>query len=181
MPAAKLTWYAVYTHSKAEKKVAAELAKNGIDHYLPLQMTIRQWSDRKKKVLMPLIKSYIFVHITPKEHISVVKVWGVMKIIHFGGKPVSIPDWQIRNLKILLDAEVPIGRDYDEFETGNEVHITQGSLKGLRGKILHVKGQHKLVISIDALNYNLTVDIDPRFVDPVAGNPVGEFPSGLKD
>jgi len=160
-------WYAAYTHSKAEKKVACELSKIGIEHYLPLIMTIRQWSDRKKKVEVPLIRSYIFVHITHKEHLPVLQVPGVVKIVHFCGKPVPITDWQIQNLKILLGAAVPMTTEFRDFEKGEEVQITQGSLKGLRGKILRVKGQHKLIISINALDYNLTIDINPAFVHPI--------------
>ena len=167
MPPAKTLWYAAYTNAKAEKKVASELVKQGIDHYLPLQLTIRQWSDRKKKVEIPLISSYIFVHITPKEHLPVLQVPGVVKIVHFCGKPVPIPEWQIRNLKILLGSDVPITSEFRDFEKGEDVQITQGPLKGLRGKIQHVKGQHKLVIGISALDYNLTIDIDPHFVESV--------------
>jgi transcription antitermination factor NusG len=160
-------WYAAYTSAKAEKKVARELTRLGIDHYLPLVSTIRQWSDRKKKVEIPLISSYIFVHITPKEHLPVLQVSGVANIVHFCGKPVPIPDWQIENLKIVLGSAVKVTREIRQFEKGEEVRIMRGSLVGLRGKILHIKGKHKLVMSIDALEYNLTIDIDPLFVEPV--------------
>ena len=43
-------WYAVYTKPRAEKKAALALTELGIEHYLPLQTSIKQWSDRKKKV-----------------------------------------------------------------------------------------------------------------------------------
>jgi transcription antitermination factor NusG len=165
MPPSKPIWYAAYTHSKAEKTVAVELVKIGVEYYLPLQWTIRQWSDRKKKVQIPLIKSYIFVHIRPKEHMQVLQVPGVVKIVHFDGKPVPIPEWQIQNLRILMGAHVQVSSVAKDFEKGEEVQIANGPLKGLRGKILQMNGQRKLVISIDALDYNLTVDIDPVFVE----------------
>jgi transcription antitermination factor NusG len=167
MTVTKPAWYAVYTHSRAEKKVARELEKQGIQYYLPLYKTIRQWSDRKKKVEEVLIRSYLFVRIVEKEYMPVLKTPGVITIIHFSGKPVPIPDWQIENLKIVLGAEVPVTNEIKELEKGREVRITRGSLEGLRGIILKVKGHHKLVISINALNYNMTIDIDPRFVETV--------------
>lgn len=163
----KPVWYAAYTRSRAEKKVAQELEESGIDHYLPLITTIRQWSDRKKKVIIPLIRSYIFVHITRREHLPVLEIPGVVKIIHFCGRPVPIPEWQIRNLKILLGSEVPISTDTRRYIRGEEVQISQGSLKGLRGKIIRVRGGHKLVITINALDYNLTIDINPAFVEKI--------------
>ncbi len=111
-------WYAAYTHSRAEKKVARELEKQGIEHYLPLIKTLKQWTDRKKKVEEPLIRSYIFVHITEKEYMDVLHTAGVMTIVRFSGKPVAIPDWQIENLKILLGTSLPITVENREFVDG---------------------------------------------------------------
>ena len=162
-----LQWYAAYTHSRAEKKVARELAKQGIEHYLPLVKTLKQWTDRKKKVEEPLIRSYIFVHITEKEYLDVLHTAGVMTIVRFSGKPVAIPDWQIENLKILLGASLPITVENREFVAGEEVRITRGTLEGLRGIIQQIKGEHKLVISIHALHYHMTVDINPAYVEAV--------------
>jgi transcriptional antiterminator RfaH len=161
-------WYAAYTHSRAEKKVARELEKQGIEHYLPLVKTIRQWTDRKKKVEEPLIRSYIFVHIVEKEYMDVLHTAGVMTIVRFSGKPVAIPDWQIENLKILLGTSLPITVENHDFVPGEEVRITRGTLEGLRGIIRQIKGEHKLVISINALHYHMTVDIDPTFVEAVS-------------
>ena len=165
MPRRNQIWYAAYTKFKAEKKVAQYLGEQGFDHFLPLIWTLRQWSDRKKKVQIPLIKSYIFVHVTEKERLRVLQIPGVVKIVSFGGKPVPIPDWQIQNLKILIGAEIPVSTDIKDFERGEQVIITSGSLKGQRGTIIYVKGQRKLAISIEALDYNLTIDIDKYYVE----------------
>ena len=43
-------WYAIYTRPRAEKQVYQRLTESGIETYLPMQKTIRQWSDRKKIV-----------------------------------------------------------------------------------------------------------------------------------
>jgi len=167
MPPSKPFWYAAYTRCKSEKKVAFELARQGIEHYLPLQTTIRQWSDRKKKVQVPLIRSYVFVRITLKEYLAVLQIPWVVNIVHFSGKPVPVPDWQIDNLKILLGAGIPIQRKFHELEKGQEVCINQGPLQGLRGTIISVRRRHMFAIRIHALNYNLTIDIDPGFVEKV--------------
>jgi transcriptional antiterminator RfaH len=163
--AGKRVWYAAYTHFRAEKRVARELSKRGVENFLPLYKTIKQWSDRKKKVEEVLIRSYIFVHITRKEFLPVLTTSGVMTIIHFSGKPVPIPDWQIQNLKIVVGANVPVTSNIHKLTKGREVLINRGSLQGLRGTILRVKGHHKIVISIQALNYSLSIDIDPAFVE----------------
>ena len=56
-----LNWYVVYTKPLTEKKVATRLTELGIEVYLPLYTTVRQWSDRKKKLEKPLINSVVFV------------------------------------------------------------------------------------------------------------------------
>jgi transcriptional antiterminator RfaH len=157
-------WYAAYTRSRNEKKVARELDEQHIEYYLPLYKTIRQWSDRKKKVEVPLINSYIFVRIVEREYLKVLQTTGVVHIICFSGKPVPIPDWQIENLKVMLGAEVPFTTEIRELEEGEEVIVRSGPLSGLKGTIVQIKGRHKLLIRISALSYNLILDIDPRYV-----------------
>ena len=61
-----MPWYVLYTNPKAEKKVAEQLNKIGIETYCPLVTKIQQWSDRKKKIEVPLFSSYVFVNI--EEH-----------------------------------------------------------------------------------------------------------------
>jgi transcription antitermination factor NusG len=159
-----LQWYAVYTRSRSEKKVACELDKSGIDHYLPLYNTLHQWSDRRKKVQLPLISCYVFVHITPNEHYVVDQTSGVVCFVHFNGKPVAIPEWQIKNLQILIGSKMTV-EDCRDFKTGSPVRVTMGPLAGLHGIIAEIRGQHKVVICIEALGYNLAVNVDPRMVE----------------
>ena len=160
-------WYAVYTKSRAEKKTAAELIYNGIEVYLPLQKTIRRWSDRRKKVEIPLIRSYIFVKIAGKEYYDVLKTNGVVSVVKFEGKPVSIPDWQIQNLRILLGSGKSFKISIEEFHEGDLVTIKSGVLRGLKGMIKNIRGRNKLVISLDALDFCFTVSIHPALVEPV--------------
>lgn len=158
------SWYAAYTRSRAEKKVANELQKQGIKHYLPLYKTIRQWSDRKKKVELPLIRSYIFIYITKKEYLAVLQTSGIVNIVSFNGTPVPIPDWQIDNLKIMLGAETQIDSQANGYEKGKEVQIIMGPLQGLRGIIIQLNGQHKLIVGVNAINYFFTINVNPSLI-----------------
>ena len=79
-------WYAVYTNSRAEKRVSERISEMGIETFLPLQKTLRQWSDRKKLVEKPLISSYVFVKAVPKEFFPIRTTDGVVKFIMIQGK-----------------------------------------------------------------------------------------------
>ncbi|MBA4322955.1 MAG: antitermination protein NusG, partial [Odoribacter sp.] len=74
-------WYALYTRPRAEKQVYQRLTDAGVETFLPLQKTFRQWSDRKKMVEKPLLSSYIFVKTKSKKFPVVYKTPGVVKFV----------------------------------------------------------------------------------------------------
>ena len=152
-------WYAVYTFSRAEKRVNDRLEETGIETFLPMQKTLRQWSDRKKMVEKPLISSYIFVKVVPKEFLTVKKTEGVVKIISLENKPVVIPEDQMKNLRILCNSDADVLVSDKAYLTGDLVEVIYGSLTGLRGELIRVGRKHKVIIRILEPGMNLTVDI----------------------
>lgn len=152
-------WYAVYTNSRAEKRVSDRLAELGIETFLPLQKTLRQWSDRKKLVEKPLISSYVFVNIIPRDYFTVRKIDGVVKFIMIERKPVPIPEAQITNLRILCGSDSEVQMSNNVYAQGDQVEVIIGSLTGLRGELIRVGRKHKVVIRIIQPGMNLTVDI----------------------
>ena len=152
-------WYAVYTNSRAEKRVSDRIGELDIETFLPLQKTLRQWSDRKKLVEKPLISSYVFVKIIPRDYFTVRKIDGVVKFIMLQGKPVPIPEVQITNLRILCGSDAEVEISTNVYEKGDQVEVTVGSLAGLRGELIRVGRKHKVVIRIIQPGMNLTVDI----------------------
>ena len=60
---------------------------------------IKQWSDRKKKVEIPLINSYVFVNIEDKNRNIVFEVSGVVRYLFWLGKPAVIQEQEIEALK----------------------------------------------------------------------------------
>ena len=163
-------WYAVYTNSRAEKRVSDRLTELGIETFLPLQKTLRQWSDRKKLIEKPLISSYVFVRIIPKEYFAVRKIDGVVKFIMIEGKPVPIPEAQITNLRILCGSDAEVELSTEVYAKGDMVEVTVGSLNGLRGELIRVGRKHKVVIRIIQPGMNLTVDIKTNAIRKLEKN-----------
>jgi transcription antitermination factor NusG len=154
------SWYALYTRPRWEKKVQREMQLRGFEHYLPLITVEKQWSDRKKKVEEPLIKSYIFVRVSEREYFDVLNVDGALAYVKFEGKPASIPDWQIEAVKKTIDNQLPFELTGNHLWPGEHVKITHGNLKGLEGEILNMKGKNRLVIRIESVGYSLVVEMD---------------------
>ncbi len=152
-------WYALYVKPRSEKKVALELEAWEIEFYLPLIKVLKQWSDRKKWIEEPLFKSYLFVCIDPKEYYIVLQVIGAVRYISFEGKAAPIPPQQIEAIKYYLNEKDPeIQKDAD-WKKGNKVEIIAGSMTGLIGELVEVKGKHRVSIEIETVGHAILIKI----------------------
>lgn len=158
-------WYAVYTKSRHEKKVAKFLGEKHIEYYLPLIKTIKQWSDRKKKVEETLIKSYIFVKANNANYFEVLQTPGVVKFITFESKAAPIPDYQIEAIRKSITGELAVEVRSERFKKGQLVEITEGNLKGIKGEIVSLSGKRKLLLRINNIGYSLVVKLPAAYVN----------------
>lgn len=155
-------WYALYVRSRTEKKAYNELIKRSINAFLPMRKVIRQWSDRKKLVEVPLFNSYIFVCITEKEHLPALQVDGVVKFVSFEKKAVPIPPQQIEAIKAYIGEGSPVYDSVEtEFEAGVNIEITRGPMMGLTGILLTLQGKHRVRVEIECVGQSLIIDV-PR-------------------
>ena len=160
-------WYALYTRPRAEKQVYQRLVEEGIETFLPLQKTYRMWSDRKKLVEKPLLSSYIFVKTKSKSFPMVYKTQGVVKFVSFEGHPVSIPQNQIDNLRLLINSDAEIEVSSENFARGDNVEVVSGSLVGLTGELIRIGSRNRVVVRIDRLDQNLILKIPKTFLRKV--------------
>lgn len=161
------SWYPVYTNARAEKAAALLLAKKGIETYLPLQKQLKQWSDRKKWVEEPLIKSYLFVHIAPHEMAEVLMTRGISRFLYFNGKVATMPDRQIDNLRLLLASEQDLEVTTEDLQPGEKVVIKAGPLMGMQGELVSFKSQKTLIIRFEQINQSVVISTPLSFVERV--------------
>ena len=160
-------WYAVYTRPRFEKQVLKGLQDQDIEAYLPLIKTMRQWSDRKKMVEIPLFSSYVFEHIDRKSYDKVLQTHGVVKYISFEGKAAAIPADQIDNLRIIVDSNEKVETTWETRMKGDRVIVTAGSLKGLKGILITDGDRRKVLVRIDSIDQNLIVEVHPSLIDKI--------------
>jgi transcription antitermination factor NusG len=153
-------WYALYTKARAEKKVLEQLTQIGIKAYLPLKRVLRQWSDRKKWVDVPVISSYIFIKIPETDYRKVFDARGVVAYVSYKGKAVTIPDHEIEAMRRTIENNIDFDVQQRELKKGEEITITSGPLKGIKGIIKEVQGNKKLYISISNIGYTLVIDME---------------------
>ncbi|MDK2842181.1 MAG: hypothetical protein PWQ17_1686 [Anaerophaga sp.] len=153
-------WYALYTRSRAEKKVYEQLKALGINTYLPLRKELRQWSDRKKWVEVPVISSYIFVNITPSQYRDVFNAQGVIAYVSHKGQAVPIPDHEIEAMRRTVENKLAFSVESDTLRKGEKVTITSGPLKGIEGEVEEIQGKKKLYLRISNIGYMLVLNLD---------------------
>ncbi len=161
-------WYALYTKPRNEKKVHLELVYAGFEVYLPLITRLKQWSDRKKKVVEPLFKSYIFVHIEYKDIFNVLALPGAVRFVKFENKPVPIPPQQIEAIRYYLNEKEYVADENANFSEGQLVRVKHGQMEGLIGRMIRHQGKFKLVIRIEAVGSSITLTIPRTLVEPMA-------------
>jgi transcriptional antiterminator RfaH len=160
-------WHAVYTRPRFEKQVCDRLLEQGIEAYLPLIKTMRQWSDRKKMVEIPLFSSYVFVNIERKHYDQVLQTFGAVKYITFEGKAATIPPEQIDQLKIIVNSNEKIETTWETRKKGDRVMVTSGSLKGLKGELITDGDRKKVLVRIDSIDQNLTVEVHASLIEKI--------------
>jgi len=159
-------WYALYTKPRFEKKVVAVLDKAGFNVYTPMVQTIRQWSDRKKKVIIPLIPSYVFVKIEVSKLNTLLQFNGVVGILKYLKKPAIVQDYEINNLKIICESPDLIEKtERDSFKKSEPLQITGGPFTGLYGEFVQHQGKHKVLLQVASLGLIVTVQVPLNYVD----------------
>jgi transcriptional antiterminator RfaH len=114
-------WFALYTKSRSEKKVNQELIFKGIECYLPIEKKLKQWSDRKKWVEEPFIRSYIFVKSEEHELQNILNTVGVVSVISFGGKPAKVQEEHLNIIKSILSSNENFELSTEIFKPGEKV------------------------------------------------------------
>jgi transcriptional antiterminator RfaH len=161
-------WFVVKTNPRAEKKVFERILALGFNAYLPLISTMKQWSDRKKKIDIPLISSTLFVHCKESDLQKIYVVMGFHSFLHFLGKPAVVRDYEINNLKILLKETDSIELDEIEILTeGDKVEVIRGPFQGLIATSIEINRTHKLIVEIEGLGQRFTVHVPRSFVKKI--------------
>jgi transcription antitermination factor NusG len=161
-------WYAVQTRSRFEKAVRTELSTWGIDHYLATFQDVHQWKDRKKVVEVPLFSGYIFVRLQDIEsaRLQVLKTNGVVRILGVGGRIEPVPDFEIDSIRQLLVS----GKQcypHPFVREGSWVRMRRGPLAGVEGRLIRVKSQTRLVLSVELLSQSVAAEVDAWDVEPI--------------
>lgn len=158
-------WMVVKTNPRAEKKVDERLVNAGFTTFLPLVTTLKIWSDRKKKVEHPLIPSTLFICTFPELLKDVYSVNGVHSILKFLGEPAIVQEYEIENLRILLNQKDESDiKPVDQYQKGEMVKVLRGPFQGLIANIMKTASSFRLVVEIESLGSGFVVNVPKSYV-----------------
>jgi transcription antitermination factor NusG len=169
-------WFAIRTRSRHEKLVADQLQRQNIESFLPLLKTVREWSDRKKEVEIPLFSGYSFARLVlcSSDRLRVLQTQGVAGFVGVRGLGIPVPEEQIDSLKTLLANQISM-KEHPFLQIGQRVRIKGGALDGVEG-ILAGQDDRNLIISVEPIHRSLSVSIDGYGFEPIKEKECGSEP-----
>lgn len=152
-------WYAVKTRPRWEKKIAQILDTKGIVNYCPLNKVVKQWSDRKKIILEPIFKGYVFIQIEEQKKWDVKGIDGILNYVYWLGKPAIIREAEINIIKKFLNEFSEVTIEEMGLRVNQKVRVRQGVLMNYEGVLLELSG-NKAYVRIESMGLQLSAHFD---------------------
>ncbi len=159
-------WYAGYTASRHEKRIAEQLQQRGVEHFLPLYDTVHRWNNGRHRVQLPLFPGYVFVRIALRDRLQVLEIPGFVRLVGFSSVPVPLPDSEIHAMQQAFQQGIH-AEPHPYLTTGTCVEIVRGPLQGMKGILLRRHGPWRVVLSVDLIMRSMVTEVDADEVIPI--------------
>ena len=158
-------WFVLQTKPRNEKIVLSQIEQKEIEVYAPFVETIRIWSDRKKKIQVPLFSGYLFIHGNEEERLRAISgTIGALKYIYFQKRPAVVSDREIELIKTALMEPEKISIEEKQIKKGDLILVTHGVFKGMKGYVNEFRGRFKLTVNLEELSYSFNIILNSNEV-----------------
>lgn len=130
-----MNWYVLHTKPRCEKKVEEQLLSMNINAYCPTRSEIKLWSDRKKRIYVPVLPSMILVKIDDKDINRVFESSLVIRYMFWLGKRAVVRESEVNILKKYLNGDfnfinskllnIKVGDNFNLSSFNNETGIVK--------------------------------------------------------
>lgn len=159
-------WFALRVRSNYERVAAIHLRDRGFEEFSPMYKTERQWSDRKKKIDLPLFPGYVFCRLDPEDRLPVLTIPGTVGLVGFGNGPSAVPDQEIQFVRKMVGSGLLVA-PWPFLEVGQKVILERGPLTGVEGILQEIKKTFRLVVSIPMLQRSVSAEVDRNWIRPI--------------
>ena len=152
-------WFAAYTMSRHEKRIASHCERIGIEQFLPLYSCRRSWKNRTTVGLqVPLFPNYLFVRLAPQDHGPLMRLPGLLSTVGNATGPVAIPDADMELLRQIIDCKTIEPHPY--MVKGDRVRVTTGPLAGVVGVVQKRGNGLRFIVTLDVIGKSVSLHID---------------------
>ena len=162
----KLPWFALVVRPHHEQTVRDGLTMKGLENFLPQYTAMRHWSDRSKRLSLPLFPGYVFCRFEPGRPTPVLRTPGVRSAVSFGKILTSIPESDIQRLRLIVDSGSGV-EPWPYIQVGQRMRINAGPLAGLDGILQEVRNTWRIVVGVDLLQRSIAVQLERDQVTPL--------------
>lgn len=159
-------WWAIYTRHQHEKTIAKHFLENGFEPFLPVYGTVKQWKDRKKRLVLPLFPCYLFLRGDWERRVEILSAPGVCSIVSVAGRPAPVAESEILALKQVMQSSAA-AEPHPYLSEGNWVRIKSGPLANIEGILVRKKSSYRLILSAELLQKSIAIEIDAWDVEPL--------------
>jgi transcription antitermination factor NusG len=161
----QVSWYALYTCPRHEKRVVQQIEQHSISCFLPLYRSVRRWKDRRKELELALFPGYVFVRIALQDRLRVLQLASVVRFVSFNGYPLPLPQGEMEALMTGLRSGVR-AEPHPYLTVGRRVRVKLGPLAGSQGILVRRKDKFRVVLSLELIMRSVAVEVDEADVEP---------------
>lgn len=154
-----MNWYAIAVKPQTERAVERALAQRSYETYFPVMTSERRWSDRVKRVECAVIPGYVFCRFDGAVRLPIMTTPGVREIVGFGRQAAPVDEAELLALRRVVESGFPV-ENCEFLQRGDRVEVTGGPMQGLCGLLLEVRGQVRVVVSVELLQRSVSVEMD---------------------
>ena len=157
-------WYALRITYSRELALKEFLDRNNIENFIPMRYEYVTRKEQRIRKLVPAIHNLVFIHATRKKIDEI-------KAVSETRQPIVVPEVQMRHF-------IAVAGSYDQqviylppteysMQRGDRVRITGGVFEGVEGIFVRVKGDRRVVVSIQGVMAVATTFIHPSLIVPI--------------
>jgi transcription antitermination factor NusG len=158
-------WRVFYTKPRAEMAAEKRLRQRGMDVFLPKRSVLRTWSDRKKKVIEPLFRSYIFVHVNELGRLEVLRDDAILTTLRDADGFAQLRPEEIDALRHSQTDPERLGVvDFPLPPVGTPVEVIYGVMAGMKGEVIVHRNHEYIIVRVDSIGQAVKINIPADWV-----------------
>ncbi len=159
------TWWAAHTKARFEKAFAWDMCGHGIGYFLPMREKTIYSGGRKRRVMIPLFASYVFVCGTELDRYTALMTNRLCQMIEVSDQEGLIQELSSIEKALMSRAAIDY---YPHFPVGARCRIIDGPMMGIEGVVVERKdAKAHMVLEVTILGQRAMVEVDADLLAPM--------------